>query len=521
MSRIFNRDDNYDKKKYRKSIVRQFVISFVGIMGIILALCWIGNNLFLERYYMYSRKKTIESAYTSLNSIIEDYALGTEELDAHLELISEKDSLDILIINTDEQVEAYTGKDPAILRRALWDHLFGHMESMSGYSPKEPPADLNIRGEKKEILVSKDNYEMCISIDTRSGSEYIDLWGNLSNDNLFIIRTPIESIQSSVDIANRFIGYIGIVELVISILMIVFVSRKFTRPILELAEISGKMANLDFDAKYTSGGENEIEYLGDNINKLSESLEKTIAELKSANIELQKDIEKKTQIDEMRKEFLSNVSHELKTPIALIQGYSEGLKEGISDDPESIAYYCDVICDEADKMNSMVKKLLTLNQLEFGNDAVVMERFNISEMIKNCVMTTEIFIKQNDINVKMPDSTPVYVWGDEFKVEEVIINYLSNAINHCTNDKIIEVSLKDCGDKVRVSVFNTGEPIPEESIEHIWEKFYKVDKARTRAYGGNGIGLSIVAAICKSMNQKFGVNNYDNGVAFWFELDRK
>ena len=187
---------------------------------------------------------------------------------------------------------------------------------------------------------------------------------------------------------------------------------------------------------------------------MSSQLETTISELKSANNELQRDIEDKIKIDKMRKEFLDNVSHELKTPIALIQGYAEGLKENISDDSESREFYCDVIMDEASRMNKLVKNLLTLNQLESGKDAVVMERFDKD--------------------------------------------------NH-----------------VKISVFNTGTPIPEADVPNLWNKFYKVDKARTREYGGSGIGLSIVKAIMESMNQEYGVQNFDNGVEFWFTLDRK
>lgn len=534
----------HSDRKYRKSIVSQIVLSFVGVMGLILLLCWIGNNLFLERYYLYSRKKAITNAYNNLNEIVSDESLDSEQIDIKLALLSEKDSTEILILDPDTLAEKYTGKDPSILRRDLWDHLFGHVDneeetsasffskpnneniSKGSISSKSNAADeqtqeLGIKGVKKEILISTDEYEMCISRDMRNDREYIDLWGNLQNDDLFIIRMPIESIQSSVNIANQFIGYIGFVELCLSILLIIFVSGKFTKPILELAEISGKMANLDFDAKYMSGGDNEIEYLGDNINKLSENLEHTIAELKSANIELQKDIEKKVQVDEMRREFLSNVSHELKTPIALIQGYAEGLLEGISDDPESMNYYCEVIVDEAAKMDNMVKKLLTLNQLEFGNDSVTMERFDIAAIVHNCVMSSEILLKQNGISINITGDEPIYAWGDEYKAEEVVVNYLSNAINHCAGEKKIDVTITEQTEYVRVSVHNTGAPIPEDCIEHIWEKFYKVDKARTRAYGGNGIGLSIVAAICNSMHQKYGVDNDDDGVTFWFELDRK
>ena len=167
----------------------------------------------------------------------------------------------------------------------------------------------------------------------------------------------------------------------------------------------------------------------------------------------------------------------------------------------------------------MVKKLLTLNQLEFGNDVVAMERFDIAALVSNYIQSAEILAKQKGIRVRLEETAPVYVWADEFKTEEVFTNYFSNAINHASGQKVIDVKLTKMEHKVRVSVFNTGEPIPEESLPHIWEKFYKVDKARTREYGGSGVGLSIVKAIMESMNQDYGVINYDNGVEFWFELE--
>ena len=222
----------------------------------------------------------------------------------------------------------------------------------------------------------------------------------------------------------------------------------------------------------------------------------------------------------MRKEFLSNVSHELKTPIALIQGYAEGLKECINDDPESREFYCEVIMDESSKMNQMVKKLLTLNQLEFGNDVVTMERFDLVSLVKGVIQSASILAQQKEAKLLFNEEEPVYVWADEFKVEEVVTNYISNALNHLEGDKVIDVKLiHEPGNVIRTTVFNTGKPIPEEDLDKIWIKFYKVDKARTREYGGSGIGLSIVKAIMDSFHQKCGVKNYDNGVEFWFELD--
>ncbi|MBO5459409.1 MAG: HAMP domain-containing protein, partial [Lachnospira sp.] len=319
---------------------------------------------------------------------------------------------------------------------------------------------------------------------------------------------------------NTFITYVGLGILVIGIIAAYVFSVYITRPIKQLSNIAERMAKLDFNVKYEGKDKSEIGLLGNSMNNMSLKLEENISHLKAANRELQRDIERKVKMEEVRTEFLSNVSHELKTPIALIQGYAEGLKEGITDDPESMDFYCDVIIDEANKMNNMVKKLLTLNQLEFGNEELVMERFDIIELITSIVNANELRASQKGISIIFNQKNEhIDVWSDEYKIEEVVTNYITNAINHCENEKYIEISVERRDNDVRVTVFNTGKNIPEQDIPNIWQKFYKVDKARTREYGGNGIGLSIVKAIMEAYGKDYGVVNKSNGVEFWFDLD--
>ena len=372
---------------------------------------------------------------------------------------------------------------------------------------------------KPEIIEQTAYYTLQKNSDFFNKELYMEIWGQLKSNYSFIVRTPMASIRESARIANSFFFVVGIVMAVFWGIIAWFAVRRFTRPIQELTQLSERMSNLDFEAKYESGGNDEIGVLGHNFNQMSETLEQTISELKTANNELQKDIEKKEEIDEMRKEFLSNVSHELKTPIALIQGYAEGLQDNINDDEESRQFYCDVIIDEAGKMNQMVKKLLTLNQLEFGNDQVNMERFDLTSLIQGVIQSSQILAQQAEVEIMFYQTEPLHVWGDEFKVEEVITNYVTNAIHYAKNEKKIDIRCTQENGVIRTSVFNTGDAIPEEELDKIWIKFYKVDKARTREYGGSGIGLSIVKAIMESMNQQCGVKNYDNGVEFWFTLD--
>lgn len=485
----------------KHSIRRQFAAIFIGLMAGTILLCWFLNGTFLEKYYISNKRTVLLNVYADLKKAAEEDGLDSEAYTLRQQQNCAKYNLSLLVVDADSSTVKIVGNDSEYMKQQLLRHVFMQID------------------ESAEIMEEGENYLIQRIGDRLSQMEYIEIWGILPDTNFFIIRTPLESIHNSVEIANRFLAYVGILAAIASGMIIWYISRKITDPILQLAGISKRMTQLDFDVRYDGKSHNEIDLLGENINKLSETLEKTISELKTANNELKKDIEKKNEIDEMRKEFLANVSHELKTPIALIQGYAEGLQEGIGDDPESRSFYCDVIVDEAAKMNNMVKKLLTLNQLEFGNDVVSMERFDITALIDNYLQSADLLAKQNEISVRMNQKQAVSVWGDEFKVEEVFMNYFSNAINHCSGDKVIEVKIEKRDGHARVSVFNTGEPIPEESLPHLWEKFYKVDKARTREYGGSGVGLSIVKAIMESMNQKYGVINYENGVSFWFELE--
>lgn len=484
------------------SIRKQFAAVFCILMMSTILLCWFINNTFLEKYYLRDKQKALMDAYAVMNTASNAGVISTEEFDIEFQKICAKCNINFILLDAESKtLKTYT-HDYDVLSRQLLSNLFG----------RKATPDI-------QILEEGDKYEIRITIEEKTNTEFVEMWGVLDNGNLFLFKSPLESIKESVKLANRFLAYVGIGSAFFSALVILWVSKKITEPVMELTKISERMIHLDFDAKYTGQSKTEIALLGQNINELSCTLEQTISELKSANNELQRDIEKKNKIDEMRTEFLSNVSHELKTPIALIQGYAEGLKEGITNDEESKNFYCEVIMDEAAKMNNMVKKLLTLNQLEFGSNTVTMERFDIASLIKNYLQSADILCRQKDVKLIMAEYPPVYVWADEFLIEEVFGNYFSNAMNHVAGERVIDVKLSVKEKMVRVSVFNTGQPIPEDSLEHIWEKFYKVDKARTRQYGGSGIGLSIVKAIMESMNRDYGAVNYDNGVEFWFELE--
>lgn len=494
---------NYINKRGMGSLTREMAVIIVGLVVGTVLLCWFLNTAFLERYYVKNKQNVLFDGFTVIDQASTTGTLESADFDVTFDNLCANGNITVMIISSDLTIVRSSVNDTEKMLIEFTDIIFGEREN------------------EVTILSQAENYVIQRQTDKRLDSEYIVLYGTLSNGNLILMRSALESIRESVKISNQFLFGIGILAIALSTVVTIYISRRLTTPLLELTDISKRMTELDFEAKYTPNQKrrNEIDELGEHMNGLSQTLEKTISELKSANNQLLIDIEKKTQIDNMRKEFLSNVSHELKTPLALIQGYAEGLKECINDDAQSREFYCEVIMDETDKMNKMVKKLLTLNQLESGNETVKMERFNLTELIQGVLHSLEILINQNRIRITACPVEPVYVWADEFMVEEVVTNYLSNAIHYAKNERQISIYYRKNADCVRVSVFNTGEPIPEEELEKIWTKFYKADKARTREYGGNGIGLSIVKAVMESFHKECGVKNHENGVEFWFELD--
>lgn len=489
------------------SIRHQIAGIFIAIMAGILFISILMNRWFLESFYIFDKQSTLVHVYDELNKIVSDNEFMKGNTDDLVELV-EVGNLSLIVITSDTK-EVLTVTQTQEMREELLTRLFGYL--------------FNRNNEVGTLLKETKSYEIRnVEMVTNRGA-YIEMWGYLNAGYPFMIRSPLASIQENAHLSNQLLIYITIVMAVLGCIFVLYFSKRISSPILKLASISQRMAELDFETKYEGKLENEIGVLGENFNIMSEKLENTISELKNANYELKKDIEKKEKIDSIRTEFIGNVSHELKTPIALIQGYAEGLKEGVIDDAESREFYCDVIIDEANKMNQLVKNLLTLNQIEVGKQEIQFSRFDLVELIKGVLQSNDIIIQQKEAKVKFESAHSVFVWADEFQVEQVFRNYLSNALNHLDGECVIDIRLNvdQSREKAKVSVFNTGKNIPEEDIDAIWNKFYKVDKAHTREYGGNGIGLSIVKAIMESLQQNYGVKNYENGVAFWFELDLK
>ncbi len=519
-------------KYYTSSIRMKLIIAMTCILGLTMAAFCVMNYAFLPRFYQQKKVSRLRDSFAQVERIVaenEEY----RKKNAGSDLASES-TLSLEKLEEDRATSIYIFQLTNFLGRIFYSFDYPNEDVITEEQSRiiedmtrEYVPGVNFgkwsgeRTDGKELIRKGDSFSVYKVMDDRIGSNYIELFGQLPSGEFVYLRTNFQSMKENVQIFNRFMIYVVCGALIAAMVLMILIGNSLTKPILQIADIAKQMAELNFEVRYPVETTDEIGVLGNSINVLSETLESTISELKAANNELQNDIQDKIQIDEMRKEFLSNVSHELKTPIALIQGYAEGLQDNISDDQESREFYCEVIIDEANKMNKMVKKLLTLNQIEFGKEQVTFERFDIVQVVQSVIQSASLLAEQKGARIILSeDYGSAYVWADEYMVEEVITNYISNAIHHVEGEKRIEVTIQQQEDKLRVSVFNTGQPIPEGELDKIWVKFYKVDKARTREYGGSGIGLSIVKAITDTMNQRCGVMNHDDGVEFWFELDR-
>ena len=483
-----------------KSITfRLFGTLCISIVLIIFCLIII-NNVVLEIFYLYSKTTTAVNISEGIN----DYYNGvfTYNINDRLREQERKNNIDILILDESFNV-VYCSNQEIIDSVNILNSVY-NIRSNLIYS-------------QSNILIQK--------VEESKNNQYLLLRAYLDNGYTNYIKIQIQPIKETVRISNDLLLIIGVLMIIIAAVIASIIANKFTKPILQLNRITKRMANLDFSQRYRiSDTEDEINMLGRNINEMSDKLELTINRLQSNNSKLEQNIEEKSKIDEMRKQFISDVSHELKTPIALIQGYAEGLIENVNSDEESRKFYAEVILDESNKMDTMVKRLLELMKLEYQERKFNDTEFDLTELIKEELRRNTVVIKENNIKIEFEDKKKIKVFADQEYIEQVVSNYLTNAIKHAeekNSEKKIIIRTENKKDKVRLFVYNTGENIPKEYINKIWGRFYKVDSSRNRNTGGTGIGLALVKAIMNNYNNEYGVRNLENGVEFYCDINKK
>lgn len=500
----------------RRSIRFKFFVAISAVTLVFIGVLLILNLFFYEDYYMLMRRGELRDAYQGIRN---SYSGDIEEMMTVLDNYESQTAIRMAVVCSDGTV-LYTSFNT---------------RSDEGNADTQNPfqlPDFDLLDQQRRGYTILQSIAQNVSWNTLDSHSYqflnVTLWDNdqylclagvLDNqaDKCLFAYMPYAYIEQNSSLNLVFLVIAGGCALLICLIFAYGVSRWFSRPLIAMAGLADRMSELDFSTKYQGGSTDEIGQLGQSLNRLSAYLEQTIRELRQSNEQLAQEIKKKERIDNMRQEFIVNVSHELKTPIALIQGYAEGLTAGVADDPEDRKYYCDTIADEADHMNKLVMQLLNLSRLELGAEQTYSEDIDLHELCAEAVRKTAVLCESRGLTVEY-DDTCITVRTDGDLLDQVLMNYLSNAIRYTVDGGKIKISAKQTGDCVRLTVFNEGDGLPEEELPKIWEKFYRTDRARTREAGGTGIGLSLVRAIADTLHGSCGVENVEGGIVFWFEL---
>lgn len=453
-----------------------FFLMFSVVLMIILGLI-ATNTIYLEKFYIKNKKEKL----VELGQILIDpkYVIDFQNLEMH-------SNVAILIKRTDK---LYKLEKEAVL-------------------PKE---------EIDEIIVQLKNNEYVFKeitlLDYRG--KVLILFMPYMRDRYIEIITPLSFIQEGLEISTRYHLLIIVLALIIGSSMSFVFSKKMTDPILELKEITQRISLLDFNIKFEKERKDEIGELGYAINKMGGTLEKNIDEINKVNKKLMEDIENEKRLDKLRKEFIASVSHELKTPIAIIQGYAQGLMENIAETEEDRNFYCEIIVEESLKMDSLVKELLLITQMDSGYFKIEKEKVDLYQMIKD--IRDKYSSKNREI--KYIGEKDIFAYCDEKYIDRVLENLVVNALKYSTGDREVTITVDDIENRYKVIISNESENLSEDDLENIWTPFYRVNKARDR--DGHGLGLAIVRGILENHKSNFGVYITEkNIINFWFELEK-
>ncbi|MEC2451591.1 HAMP domain-containing sensor histidine kinase [Bacillus cereus] len=327
----------------------------------------------------------------------------------------------------------------------------------------------------------------------------------------------LQPVNEAMLVLKDYYVYALIIVFLVIILLSFYYSKIIVKPLIKINRVTKKMANFDFSEKLPVTADDEIGGLSGSINTLSVNLKDRIDRLNVANTKLQQDIERERQLEKTRKEFISGVSHELKTPLSVIRSFAEGIKDGVSKDT---SYYTDVILEETENMNRLIVEMLELAKLESGTYKLDMTTYSIGELTQQVYTKLLFSMEEKHLQVNIDADPSILVKANRSRIEQVVVNLLSNAIRYTPEGEKIQVSIIEAEDTVKVEIENTGNPIPEESLEKIWDRFYRLDASRSRHTGGTGLGLSIVKNILDLHHAEYGVYNTTNSVVFYFNLQK-
>ena len=492
--------------KSNKSITKKLFIVTTVVFTVFLSLTLIVQSVFFESFYISKKKNMLTNEIEKFISVY-DKNNDTQSIINNINQFEEKTSSKIAIMDNNGRLKIVTKSN----NQRIESDKFNMINNAIGEVIRNGISIDEIKSSSKpKIYVSRENSVMNMR-------NIITAIYNESSDEIIFSVASLQPINEATLAMKEFYMYFYVGAIALTLILSLVFSRKISKPLIKINDTAMKMANLDFSEKCEVKSDDEIGNLANTLNFLSENLNEALTCLRSANLKLEEDINKERNLEKMRKNFVAAVSHELKTPISLIEGYAEGIKDNIFEG-EDKEYYLDVILDESKKMGDLVKDMLDLSQLESGNFKLIKENFNLSELIETVLRKFSIPLNEKKIVLNKSLVTECNINADWTKIEQVMTNFITNAIRHTDEHGKIDVILFKNEDKFRIEVYNQGNSIPSDELEKIWDNFYKIDKSRNRQLGGTGIGLAIVKNIVTLHAGSCGVYNTEQGVKFYFEI---
>ncbi len=486
-----------------KSIGKRLFMQIMLVLLIFIIIALLANTILIRPIYYGAKRKVLIEAGKFIKSLDGDYENNLDIINS----IEEK--LAARIIISDKENILYLS-----MAKMIKGKIVNDFDKINDKIIPVLPVDFLMRAYDRIIeksTVQIDENTVLSKITTFDSSNYLILQSFLNDSDTLTITVEMQSLDEAIRIFNFFLIATAFICMIISAFLAYFMAKRFVKPIRNMNKVTRAIANLDFGGLCEIETKDELEELGDNINILSKNLEATIEELRQ-------ELKNAKRLGNLRKRFISTISHELKTPISLLQGYSIGMKSSICDDKEKRDYYAMVIADEAQRLGELVNELMDLTQMEEGYITLHKTDFEINQYLLD--IADKYSAANPDINISLKKTDgEIWVCGDIKLIERVLNNYLSNAISHVDDNKNIDIRAEEKDNIINVSVFNSGKHIPSDKIKDIWNSFYRIDDARSRNDGGHGLGLAIVKNIQNAHKMPYGVRNITGGVIFSFGIN--
>jgi signal transduction histidine kinase len=485
-------------------------LTIVAIISISVLLILVANSLFLGDFYTWKNKTLFYQEYENLK-------VGFEQPDREtLAILRENDRRTGFLFYIAEMSHQNLG------RIVLASGPNFVPEDTQGLSNAEIPQFGLPNAQFDYILHSMELFQQGEPL---FGQVQRDMGGKMQFDLVFaaplntqyllIIVRPVEQLDEHTAIINQFLLIIGLLTILVSILIARLSAKSVAQPIKEITDIGKHIANLDFSHRYTGNARDEIGSLGNSINTISTKLDSAIRELEETNRKLQIEMS-------LQKQFFAGVSHEFKTPVGLIRGYSESLVLGLAKTPQEIVDFSAIILDETDKLNRLVSDILFLVRSESAEFVLDLETLDIVPLLEDSLKKNAPMLLDKQISLmdELPQS--ILVTGDAMRLRQVFDNLLSNAFRHTPKGGRILIKAIAVEKGMKFCVLNEGEAIAENHIDHLFDPFYTTFESRDKASSGTGLGLSIVRNLVEKHHGRCGIENVTHqdfkGVQAWFFL---